>query len=94
MKVQKATKICRICGKEYPACQSIRRGDGIFHYREVACSPECGKEYLRRVIDDRTPPEEIVPPEPAEAVADVTQASIESDTVYNLEDSEPEDSTY
>ena len=40
---------CRVCGKEYPACHSLRRGDTTFRWQEVACSPECGAEYLRQI---------------------------------------------
>ena len=40
---------CRVCGKEYPACHSLRRGDTTFRWQAVACSPECGAEYLRQI---------------------------------------------
>ena len=45
----KMTKKCRVCGKEYEACKSARTGSGAFNWREVACSPECGMEYLRQI---------------------------------------------
>lgn len=48
-----AIKKCRVCGKEYPACHSLRRGDTTFRWQEVACSPECGAEYLRRILVSR-----------------------------------------
>ena len=48
-----AMKKCRVCGKEYPACRSARRGDGVFRWKEVACSPECGAIYLARVLESR-----------------------------------------
>lgn len=44
---------CRVCGKEYDACSSSRKYDGVFHWQEVACSPECGNEYLNRVLRAR-----------------------------------------
>lgn len=44
-------KICRVCGVEYRACSQA--ANGIFRYRDVACSPECGAEYLRRVEASR-----------------------------------------
>ena len=45
---------CRVCGKEYEACQTARRKiDGVFRWQEVACSPQCGTEYLRRVSASR-----------------------------------------
>lgn len=50
----KATKICRVCGKQYEACHT-EKVDGTFRWQEVACSPECGEEYLRRVMEARNP---------------------------------------
>lgn len=44
-----AMMTCRVCGKEYPACHSLRRGDTTFRWQAVACSPECGAEYLRQI---------------------------------------------
>ena len=45
--------VCRVCGKEYPGCRSQRRGDTTFRWQDVACSPECGAEYLRRIMISR-----------------------------------------
>ena len=45
-------KKCRVCGKEYEACMT-RRPVGVFFWQEVACSKECGNEYLRRVTEAR-----------------------------------------
>lgn len=50
----KQTKTCRVCGKEYEACRSIKTGDTVFNWREVACSPECGKEYFQRIMTSRS----------------------------------------
>lgn len=55
-----AVKKCRICGKDYEACRSMNRAAGVFRWQEVACSPECGAEYLRRVTESRNP----TPPAP------------------------------
>lgn len=49
----KLTKKCRVCGKEYESCRSIRTGEKAFNWREVACSPECGAEYLERILISR-----------------------------------------
>jgi hypothetical protein len=40
---------CRVCGKMFTPCNKTSGALGAFNYREVACSPECGAEYLRRV---------------------------------------------
>ena len=50
----KAIKECRVCGKKYEACRSLRNGSNVFNWREVACSPECGMIYLQRVTASRT----------------------------------------
>jgi len=44
---------CRVCGKNYEACATLKRVDGIFRWQEVACSPDCGEEYLAAVIKSR-----------------------------------------
>lgn len=48
-------KKCRVCGKEYEACRSANRGDAVFRWKEVACSPECGAIYLQRINESRSP---------------------------------------
>ena len=40
---------CRVCGKMFTPRNKTSGALGAFNYREVACSPECGAEYLRRV---------------------------------------------
>lgn len=44
-----ATRICKVCGKEYPYCQTLRQVAGIFRWQDVACSPAHGSTYLARV---------------------------------------------
>ncbi len=44
---------CRVCGKEYEPCRTAIRAPGVFHWQEVACSPECGEVYLRRIMESR-----------------------------------------
>ncbi len=50
----KQRKICRVCGAEYEACQSVRTGSKVFNWREVACSPECGMKYLDSITASRS----------------------------------------
>lgn len=40
---------CRVCGKMFVPCNKPSAVIGAFNYRSIACSPECGTEYLRRV---------------------------------------------
>lgn len=46
-------KKCRVCDRDYEPCHSTRFEPGVFRWREVACSPECGAIYLRRVQESR-----------------------------------------
>ena len=48
-----ATLKCRVCGKEYEGCRTVKKVDGIFRWKEVACTPECGAIYLDRVRKSR-----------------------------------------
>lgn len=48
-------KTCRVCGKEYEPCRTATRNPKVFHWQEVACSPECGATYLKRIVESRQP---------------------------------------
>lgn len=69
-----AIKICRVCGKEYEACHTLKRVAGVFRWQEVACSPECGSIYLAKIEASRavTPTENKEAVNNAEVVKDVT----------------------
>lgn len=45
--------ICRVCGKEYEPCRSANKNSNVFHWQEVACSPECGAIYLQNINESR-----------------------------------------
>lgn len=47
-----ATRICKICGKEYPFCYTVRH-DSAFRWQDVACCPEHGSAYLKKVLISR-----------------------------------------
>ena len=49
---------CRVCGKMFTPCNKTSGALGAFNYREIACGPECGAEYLRRVQAARQKPSE------------------------------------
>ena len=69
-----AIKVCRVCGKEYEACHTLKRIAGVFRWQEVACSPECGSIYLAKIEASRavTPTENKEAVNNAEVVEDVT----------------------
>lgn len=48
----KATRICKVCGKEYPFCRT-ERPNGTFIYQEVACCKEHAKEYFAKIAASR-----------------------------------------
>lgn len=45
----KATKICKVCGKEYEYCRTFKQYDGVFRYQDVACCPEHAAIYFAEV---------------------------------------------
>lgn len=49
-----ATKICKICGKEYEYCHTNRRVAGLFRWQDVACCSEHGSEYLAKIEASRS----------------------------------------
>lgn len=55
-----ATKKCRVCGAQYEACRSAKTNAGIFRWQEVACSPECGAQYLKLITESRNMKQESV----------------------------------
>lgn len=48
-----AIKKCRVCGKSYEACHTIKHIAGVFRWQEVACSKECGSIYLAKIEESR-----------------------------------------
>lgn len=48
------TKVCRVCGKEYEACHTLRPNlNSEFRWQDVACCAEHGAEYLRQIMISR-----------------------------------------
>ena len=48
-----ATRICKVCGKEYKYCKTWLNADK-FRYQDVACSPECGSVYFANIASSRS----------------------------------------
>lgn len=57
---------CRVCGKEYEACRSAKHVNGVFRWKDVACSPEHGAIYLARIRASRAVKPEAVAEDPVE----------------------------
>ena len=82
-------KQCRVCGKDYEPCHSTKLQPGVFRWREVACSPECGTIYLRRINESRgLVPKETKKSRSKKAVAKPVEVEIVADSeaeAYTLE---------
>jgi len=87
------TMNCRVCGKPYDVCLSAKQMPGVFRWQEVACSPECGSEYLAKVNAARGIVERLEMPyeEPSEvneeevAKEDAAEAASPFCAVYSAE---------
>jgi len=50
----KGIKVCKVCGKEYEACHTLRPNlNSEFRWQDVACCPEHGAAYLAQVMEAR-----------------------------------------
>lgn len=49
----KVKKPCRVCGKLFTPCAYCENDRTAFHWRTIACSEECAREYFRRVMEAR-----------------------------------------
>ena len=80
------TKICKICGKEYPACDTIIKG--VFRWQDVACCPEHASEYFKLVAEARG--EAYAEPETAEAeIEENEEEAVEvEEESFDFEDSD------
>lgn len=65
----KRTIACRVCGKQFVPCNKSSASLGAFNYHSIACSPECGAEYLRRIQESRKQPEQNKTSELAEQIS-------------------------
>ena len=72
--MNKPNTICRVCEKEYFCCTDSR---AINSWRTMACSPECYKEYMRRIEESRKPIVKIKP---------IKKKNIAEETVINVND--------
>lgn len=81
-----AARACKVCGKACPYCMTARRVAGIFHWQDVACSPEHGSIYLARINESRGE-NKVVPAAEAEDI----EIDIEAEEDLFEEDFDDED---
>lgn len=44
---------CKGCGKMFTPCANCVNDNSAFHWRAIACSPECAKKYFKAVEEAR-----------------------------------------
>lgn len=76
----KVMRICKVCGKEYEYCHTLRK-DNPFRWQDVACCPEHGRIYFKKVMDARNK-------ESAEAEKETQTDTVESAEVSTEEETE------
>lgn len=84
-------RVCKVCGAEYKACTATRLVEGVFRWKDVACCPEHGQEYLKRVMIARGElKEDAVAVKPTKAVkAEVPKKKTVEDEVIETESEKP-----
>lgn len=45
---------CKGCGKMFTPCADCVNDKSAFHWRAIACSPECAKKYFKAVEEARS----------------------------------------
>ncbi len=79
----KVQKPCKICGKMFTPCADCENDKTMFRWKRVACSPECAKEYFRRIEESRQPMAQNV-----KAEVEVKPELISIDNNSNVNDTE------
>jgi len=75
----RGTKICRVCGKEYPCCGlSTPPAPGVFRWQNVACCPEHGAIYLKAINESRGIVDEVAKSEDEVAVQEEKDAVVKA----------------
>lgn len=80
------TKVCRVCGVEYPYCRTARP-DGLYRWDNVACCPEHAAVFFARVAAARSGA-------PAPAEESVSEETYSEDFYYEEDFDYEDDSDY
>lgn len=59
-----STRICKVCGKEYPYCKTVLKNGEIFRWQDVACCEEHGAEYFSAIMAARGEAKPVIKEEP------------------------------
>lgn len=78
---------CKVCGAAYVACRTPNL-TGVFRWRDVACSVECGQVWLERIERSRSKSTQEPVAEPVQqAVQESIQESVQESTPEMIQDS-------
>lgn len=75
--MEQGTRICKICGKEYPYCATITNVDGN-RWQDVGCCIEHATEYFKKVAIARG---ELVEDEPKEVAQNEPKETTQKFTI-------------
>lgn len=82
----KVQKPCKICGKMFTPCADCENDKTMFHWKRVACSPECAKEYFAKIEESRRSKAK---PEISQAIHNDSLSISGVDDVANVETVKP-----
>lgn len=69
----KVQKPCKICGKMFTPCADCENDKTMFHWRRVACSPECAREYFAKIEETRQ----------VKSTSEYTQETMDNSKIFN-----------
>lgn len=87
-------KKCKVCGKEYRACNPIGLDTGKFRWQAFTCSPECGSVFLERLIASQskiTEPKHVIEEESVIVDLYTPESDDDYDIWYDEDESDDEE---
>lgn len=79
-----------MCGKRYEACHTPNT-TGVFRWRDVACSIECGRIYLERIEQSRKPAIDAAQDMPFDSETSPAAAQDEAKAIEDADSESPAD---
>ena len=84
---------CKGCGKMFTPCANCVNDNSAFHWRAIACSPECAKKYFKAVEEARSKNSKLEKSNDCIAKDELEKSvSVEEQRVEMITESESEDS--
>ena len=85
-----STRVCKVCGKEYPYCKTELKNGEIFRWQDVACCVEHGSEYFALIAASRGTTNSVTKEAPVPSPVVDDELEIEED-IEAFEDDEEDD---